>query len=54
MCSPSPLEKITIYTALTNPDFDAVECWKPFNIPNCITYIKQALDAFKTETVITC
>ncbi|KAH1185710.1 hypothetical protein KIL84_018459 [Mauremys mutica] len=31
-----------------------MECWKSFNIANCITYIKQARDAIKPETVNAC
>jgi hypothetical protein len=50
---PTP-QKIKIYIGLGNLTLDAVECWKPFNIPNCIIYIKQAMDAIKPETANAC
>jgi hypothetical protein len=35
-------------------NLDVMECWKPFNITDRITYIKQAMDAIKAETVGAC
>ncbi|XP_050792686.1 tigger transposable element-derived protein 1 [Gopherus flavomarginatus] len=37
-----------------DPNLNAIECWKFFNVANCITYIKQAMDAVKPETVNAC
>ncbi|CAM5133976.1 unnamed protein product [Natator depressus] len=37
-----------------DPNLNAMECWKSFNIADCITYIKQAMDAIKPETVNAC
>jgi hypothetical protein len=35
-------------------NLDVMECWKSFNIADCITYIKKAMDAIKPETVNAC
>ncbi|CAM4539463.1 unnamed protein product [Lepidochelys olivacea] len=37
-----------------DPNLNVMKCWKPFNIADCITYIKQAMDAIKPETVNAC
>ncbi|CAM5078512.1 unnamed protein product [Natator depressus] len=37
-----------------DPNLNVMECWKSFNIADCITYIKQATDAIKPETVNAC
>ncbi|CAM4686346.1 unnamed protein product [Lepidochelys kempii] len=37
-----------------DPNLNVMECWKSFNIASCITYIKQAMDATKPETVNAC
>ncbi|CAM5123084.1 unnamed protein product [Eretmochelys imbricata] len=37
-----------------DPNLNVMECWKSFNIADCITYIKQAVDAIKPETVNAC
>ncbi|CAM4563766.1 unnamed protein product [Caretta caretta] len=36
------------------PNLNVIECWKSFNIADCITYIKQAMDTIKPETVNAC
>ncbi|XP_060129836.1 tigger transposable element-derived protein 1-like [Zootoca vivipara] len=38
----------------TDPNLDVIECWKSFNMASCITYIKQAVDAIKPESVNAC
>uniref|UniRef100_A0A452GJZ5 HTH CENPB-type domain-containing protein n=1 Tax=Gopherus agassizii TaxID=38772 RepID=A0A452GJZ5_9SAUR len=44
-----------IYSAMdADPNLNVMECWKSFNIADCITYIKQAMDAIKPETVNAC
>ncbi|XP_065259354.1 tigger transposable element-derived protein 1-like [Emys orbicularis] len=41
-----------ILTAMdADPNVNVMECWKSFNIADCITYLKQAMDAIKPETV---
>jgi hypothetical protein len=37
-----------------DPNIDVMECWKSFNIAECITYIKKAMDTTKPETVNAC
>nr|XP_048717446.1 tigger transposable element-derived protein 1-like [Caretta caretta] len=37
-----------------DPNLNVMECWKSFNTADCITYIKQAMDAIKPETVNAC
>jgi hypothetical protein len=37
-----------------DPNLDVMECWKSFNIADCITYIKRAMDAIKPEAVSAC
>ncbi|KAG6938820.1 tigger transposable element derived 1, partial [Chelydra serpentina] len=44
-----------ILTAMdADPNVNMMECWKSFNIADCITYIKQAMDAVSPETVNAC
>ncbi|KAG6933523.1 tigger transposable element derived 1, partial [Chelydra serpentina] len=37
-----------------DPNVNVMESWKSCNIADCITYIKQAMDAIKPETVNAC
>ncbi|CAM5075763.1 unnamed protein product [Natator depressus] len=37
-----------------DPNLNVMECWKSFNIADCVTYIKQAMNAIKPETVNAC
>jgi hypothetical protein len=37
-----------------DPNLDVMECWKSFNIADCITDIRKAMDAIKPETVNAC
>ncbi|CAM5144931.1 unnamed protein product [Natator depressus] len=37
-----------------DPNLNVMECWKSFDVANCITYIKQTMDAIKPEIVNAC
>uniref|UniRef100_A0A8C0ILY5 DDE-1 domain-containing protein n=1 Tax=Chelonoidis abingdonii TaxID=106734 RepID=A0A8C0ILY5_CHEAB len=37
-----------------DPNVNVMKCWKSFNIADSITYIKQAMDPIKPETVNAC
>ncbi|XP_065261952.1 tigger transposable element-derived protein 1-like [Emys orbicularis] len=57
-CFKATYTRLTFSLILTtmdaDPNVNVMECWKSFNIADCIIYIKQSMDAIKPETVNEC